>query len=90
VTVSEEYPIVVMQDRYSGAYSGGTWLAIANASDLFDETTTRAQFCLTGDSGPSDSDVEAGAFWSCPPDWIAVGCTPDEAVDALCKGRAGI
>jgi hypothetical protein len=84
--MSETYPIVLLQDRYRGTYSGGAWLAIANASDLLDEKTTRAQFCLVGDDGPSDGDVEAARFWRNPPDWIAVGRTPAEAIEALEKG----
>lgn len=85
-----EYPIVVLQDRYGGAYSGGAWLAIANGSDLVGEAMTRAQFCLIGDGGPSDSDVEAATFWRNPPDWIAVGQTPDEAINALRTGATHI
>ena len=83
------YPIVVMQDRYSGAYAGGGWFAIAEASTLVDCVCTRAQFCLVGDDGPSDSDVEAAGFWRNRPDWIAVGRTPDEAAEALRANAAG-
>ena len=83
--MSKLYPIAVVQDRYRGTYSGGAWLAIANASDLVDGTVTRAQFCLVADDGPSDSDVEAARFWRNPPDWIAVGQTPEEAIEALQK-----
>jgi hypothetical protein len=28
-------------------------------------------------------DIEARIFWENPPTWIAVGATPDEAIDAL-------
>lgn len=72
-----------MQDRYTGVYSGGRWLALANADELVDEINTRAQFCLCGIVGPSDGDVEAGGFWTKRPDWIAVGETPQEALEAL-------
>jgi len=82
---SAGYPIIVMQDRYNGTYSGGRWLAIARARQLVDGVMTRAQFCLDGLDGPSDSDVEAATFWRSPPNWIAVGWTPDEAVEALRK-----
>lgn len=79
------YPFVVMQDRYSGVYSGGGWLAIACATDLTEEGTTRADFCLMSDDGPPGSDVEASMFWVDPPSWIAVGDTPDEALEKLRK-----
>ncbi len=79
----ERYPIVVMQDRYNGSYSGGRWLAVAEASELVDVTNTRAQFCLVSDDGPSGGDIEARIFWENPPKWIAVGATPDEAIKAL-------
>lgn len=77
------YQIVVMQDRYNGAYSGGIWLAISGASELVDATTARAQFGLVADDGPSGSDFEACGFWGDPPEWIAAGATTDEAMRSL-------
>jgi hypothetical protein len=82
----DDHPITVIQDRHSGVYSGGAWLAISQASEFVVGTTTRAQFCLAGDDGPSDGDIEAAAFWNNPPEWIAVGSTPDEAIEALKNG----
>ena len=79
------YPVVVLQDRYSGVYSGGGSLAIACATDLTEDATTRADFCLMSDDGPSGSDVEASMFWVDPPSGIAVGDTPDEAIEKLRK-----
>lgn len=83
------YPIVIIQDRYGGAYSKGKWIAIADADDHVDEC---------GASGPWDSsDVPCFTFWtsvreaweSSPQlglfDWIAVGQTPDEALANLLK-----
>ena len=69
-----------------GTYSGGSWLTIANGSELIGEAMTRPQFCLIGDDGPSDRDIEAATFWRNPPDWIAVGPTPDEAINRLRMG----
>ncbi len=79
----EAFPIMLMQDRYRGVYSGGGWLAVAEASNMFDEANTRAQFCLISEDGPFGSDLEAGLFWNDPPPWIAVGHTPDAALQAL-------
>ena len=79
----ETYPIAIVQDRYTGVYSGGRWLAIACATDIVDGNQTRVDFCLVSDDGPSGSDVEAGSFWVSPPSWIAVGNTPEEALANL-------
>ena len=46
---------------------------------------TRADFCLMSDDGPLGSDVDASMFWVDPPSWIAVGSTPDEALEKLRK-----
>lgn len=77
------YPVVLTQDCYRGAYSGGSWLALAEADELVDGIDTPAQFCLCGVGGPHDDDISAATFWRAPPDWIAVGETPQEALDAL-------
>jgi hypothetical protein len=83
--MSGSYPIIVMQDRCSGVYSGGVWLAIACANDRVDDGTTRVESCLDTPDGPSGSDVEAGSFWIDAPSWIAVGGMPDGAFDKLRK-----
>lgn len=75
------YPIAIIQDRYNGAYSGGQWLAIANASNWFRDTLTRVSWCLY--DGPHGGDTDAMMFWSEPPEWIAVGMTPDAAIANL-------
>lgn len=85
--MSETYPIIVMQDRYSGVYSGGRWLAIACATAAVDDGGTRVEFCLNAPDGPSGSDVEAAGFWVNAPEWIAVGGTPDEALEKLRKSH---
>jgi hypothetical protein len=78
----ETYPIAIVQDHYTGVYSGGRWLAIACATDSLNDRS-RVDFCLESDEGPSGSDVEAGTFWLDPPSWIAVGNTPEEALANL-------
>lgn len=79
------YPIVVIQDRYHGLYSGGEWFAIARADtpfyDVGDLDPTRASYCL--ESGPNGDDEEAVAFWAAKPDWVAAGSTPQAALNAL-------
>jgi hypothetical protein len=73
------YPIAIIEDRYTGVYSKGAWLAIANADEPMPGcSSSRLSFCLA--EGPHGDDAEAMAFWRNPPDWIAVGSTPDKAL----------
>ncbi len=74
------YPVIVVQDRYQGVYSGGKWLAIAVA-DTVECGLPRASWVLK--FGPGAGDVEAAMFWVSAPDWIAAGTTPDAALNAL-------
>lgn len=83
------YPIVLIQDRYSGTYSGGEWLAIREATTMeydgnYGRETARAPLLLH--EGPNGDDGDAMAYWCDPPDWIAVGRTPNEAVENLING----
>jgi hypothetical protein len=80
------YPIAIIEDRYGGTYSGGAWLAIANAYKS-DSIVERVTDCL--ESGPHGDDVEAAWFWANCPDWIAAGNTPDEALAALYVKNGG-
>jgi hypothetical protein len=75
------YPIALVQDRYSGCYSGGDWLAVANANHEF-RGTSRAHW-LMGDDGPHGGDLVAGVFWRDRPPWVVVGDTPDRALANL-------
>ena len=74
------FPIAVIQDRYSGCYSGGTWLAIAVA-DHPENGAYRVVRCL--EDGPHGDDGDAQIFWADPPSWVASGETPDKAVERL-------
>lgn len=74
------YPIVVVQDRYQGAYSNGEWLAVCNAGRN-EDGISRIDWLLEFGSGAGD--IEAADFWASPPSWIAVGPTPDQAVANL-------
>ena len=72
----ELWPIAVYQDRYGGCYSGGAWIAVAEA-----ETMARHLPCLV--DGPYGDDTDAAVWGSAIPEWAAVGDTPDEAVRHL-------
>jgi hypothetical protein len=74
------YPVVVVQDRYQGVYSGGQWFAIAVA-DTAECGMSRISWALA--FGPSAGDVDAAMFWMGAPDWIAAAATPNAALDAL-------
>ncbi|RYD63217.1 MAG: hypothetical protein EOP83_12735 [Verrucomicrobiaceae bacterium] len=78
------YPMALIEDRYSGTYSGGRWLAIAKA-DQFDpdwaEYSARVNAMMM--DGPASDDSGAMNFWDNPPEWIAAGETPEAAIEAL-------
>lgn len=69
------YPVVVLQDRYGGVYSGGDWIAIAEG-----DLGRRFTEVLDGAHG---EDCDAMEFWESPPEFVAVGDTPDAAVANL-------
>lgn len=68
------WPVAVFLDRYGGIYSGGEWFAVRNL------TIDR---CRAIYAGPHADDVTAAQFWGSPPDWIAVGDTPELALRNL-------
>lgn len=80
------YPVAIIEDRYGGTYSGGAWLAIDHA-DKMENGSPRIVRVIEG--GPHGSDTEAMMFWTDPPDWIAVGDSPDEALAALAAKAKG-
>ena len=71
------YPVVIVQDRYNGVYSGGKWIAIAQG-----DSPERLDLIWLGAHA---EDLAAVAFWAKYRDkeWLAVGDTPDEALAAL-------
>lgn len=75
------FPIAIIEDRYTGAYSGGRWLAIAMADVSEGQHSTRVSAMLA--EGPFGQDCDAMDFWENPPDWIAVGHTPTDAFTEL-------
>lgn len=80
------YPIAVVQDRYSGVYSGGPWLAVSRAN-VTHEGQSRVDFMLS--DGPHGDDCTAAEFWADAPDWIAVGNSPNEALVRLLERLSG-
>ena len=67
------YPVTIIQDRYSGVYSGGEWTAF----NLHKEQVPDA---IDGD------DVECREFWTLASNFhlsIGIGKTPNEAFDDL-------
>lgn len=66
--MSKMYPVIVISDRYGGAYSGAEWTAF-NTYDV--------------PSGPADGDTECFDFWLSPNMPVGKGSTPDEAVADL-------
>jgi hypothetical protein len=74
------HPIAIIEDRYSGVYSDGRWLAL-NGADTLDNGCYR--IVRTLENGPHGDDGDAMAFWVDPPNWIASGNTPDQALANL-------
>jgi hypothetical protein len=80
------YPLAVIEDRYGGSYAGGDWIAIACANEP--ELGGKIIALLNaedGVEGPWSDDVSAMCFWKEPPEFVAVGQTPDSAIAALLK-----
>ena len=82
------YPIIIVEDRYSGVYSRGNWIAVAEFNKKADNNSTRLDIILLeANGGNGDSDF----FWrnpkSPPPHWVAVGNTPNEALENLRKNE---
>lgn len=69
----ELWPVAIHEDRYSGSYSGGSWLATSGDLSLFGSA-------VYGD------DIEASRFWrSTRSVRIGVGDTPETALANLVK-----
>jgi len=84
--LQDVYPVMIVQDRYSGVYSGGQWLAVANASAPAGGMS-RMAFVMTHDGdGPGSDDGSAMAYWEEPDEWIATGDDPNEALQNLLNG----
>lgn len=85
------YALAIIEDRYTGTYSGGRFIAIANAFDEehaqeYDGEIYPCRFNLVHDMA-HDGDPEASNFWHYVREndfpWVAVGDTPNAAVEAL-------
>jgi hypothetical protein len=77
------FPIVLVEDRYSGTYSGGEWLAVSQANKVHKSHArlgpSRLRFLLT--TGPYGEPETASTFWRRPPIWVASGDDPLVALD---------
>lgn len=68
---SKLYPVTIIEDRYTGAYSGGKWTAFNRYADDIPEEV-------------DDSDVPCFTFWwSTNKEPVGIGNTPDEALRDL-------
>ncbi len=77
----ELWPIAIVEDRYDGVYSGGSWLAIAKFDhSAGDGLRTRLGLVMDGAHG---DDMDAMSFGDDQPEWYAVGNSPQQALDAL-------
>lgn len=76
------YPIAVIEDRYSGSYAGGRWIAVANAGSGDGKKSVLLDQVLDGAHGCED---DAEEFWekNKANPLIAVGDTPSAAVRHL-------
>ena len=72
--------ILVMSDRYRGAYCGGPWVCVEGIVDAM----------RIYDGGASGSDTSAGDFWrENDGDWFSVGNTPNDALQRFYAGSRG-
>lgn len=73
--------IIIIEDRYRGAYCGGAWVCVSSMLDAF----------RIYEGGAMGNDTSAGDFWleQDDADWLAVGNTPDDAVAEFRAGRYG-
>jgi hypothetical protein len=79
-TETHIHPVAILEDRYGGVYSDGKWLAVSGA-DTLDNGCYRIVRML--EHGPHGDDGDAMVFWADPPNWIASGDTPDQALANL-------
>jgi hypothetical protein len=85
-TLQDVYPVMIVLDRYSGVYSGGQWLAVANANAPAGGMS-RMAFVMTHDGdGPGSDDCGAIAYGEAPDEWIATGDDPNKALQNLLNG----
>lgn len=74
------HPIMIVEDRYQGVYSGGKWWAVAQGDEKF-EGCSRIEWLM--ENGPGADDVTCAVFWGMKPPWIASGPTAEAALANL-------
>ena len=75
----EDYPIMILEDRYNGVYSKGEWIAIARWDIPAVKTMQQTRFEKVNECA-NGNDIESSIFWSDPPEWVAVGDRPHHAL----------
>lgn len=73
----DQWPVAIIEDRYTGSYSRGSWIAIAEFFIKTPDNRTRLETVYDGAHG---DDGEAASFWKYPPEYVSVGHTPEEAL----------
>ena len=68
------WPVIITQDRYTGVYSGGPWLAVGNRRNLFET-----------DAYGDDTDCAAFFEDAKNTKQIGIGDTPNAALDDLLR-----
>jgi hypothetical protein len=82
--LSEFYPIMVIQSRYSGVYEGGSWHAIPNADAGWMWSEGYSDYLFGGDE-------DAVEFWhSKDAEQVGRGGTPNAAVLDLIERHNGV
>lgn len=89
MTISDLYPITILQDRYGGTYAGGEWIAVAESFDVPGDSAGHLDLVRAGAFG---SDREAADFWDRYEEapWVATGPTPNRALAALLDKQRGV
>lgn len=78
------YPVAILQDRYNGVYSGGAWVAVADFERQNEEGgKTRLQFVSEWIYSGDPDAMEFGSNILPGLNYVAVGDTPDKALEAL-------
>lgn len=80
------YPVTIIATRYQGGYEGGRWAAFNTFPyDLERRCNEWADLIDPDGEGCwyAGDDLECAEWWASPPPWVAVGNTPDEALEAL-------
>lgn len=91
-TQMKAYPVVILQDRYGGVYSGGAWLAIAEGTRDGSPATYLRRAYYSNELPPYSRFAEVLHYAHAEDtgtmdfrllSWVGVGDTPDAALEDL-------